>query len=253
MKLEVGPVSAPDLAKAVSEIKDGAVDIAAVPEVPPDDAESQAGIREQPQPDIFCVGIPIVLGRFSGDQLRKAADAAQRYGSGTLRLTSGRVLLFPDIHKDKVANLLEGLQTVGLGLNVPPLLRGASACVGQKLLAKEIIEYLQAAVPLREPFRIHLCGCSPDCGCTPTGDILLKRSAAETEEAFDLFIGGRHFVLGGVPASELKTRLEQLIAGYKKRRKKGEPFGDFCARVGDEEIVRFLTPVAVSADDPETI
>jgi len=44
-----------------------------------------------------------------------------------------------------------------------------------------------------------------------------------------------------VPATECARRLESLLLGFKAQRKPQEPFTDWCARVGDEALVKLLT------------
>src|SRR5688500_8464501 len=124
-----------EIAKSLADSLSDSADLS--PEFDPaSGTEDQTGIRQQNE-ELFSVGIPLVLGRLSDEQIRKAADACERYGNGTVRFPSGSLLLFPDIQKDKVSNLLEGLQTVGLNLNVPALLRGVSACAEGKAAARE--------------------------------------------------------------------------------------------------------------------
>ncbi len=254
--LQVGLVSASRLKEAAKALPERGVDFADLTSALEQAVEqNQAGIHAQEKEEIFTVGIPVILGRFSAEQLRKIADVTERYGSGTVRLTDDRLLVFPDIQRDKVPNLLESLQMVGLRPDVPALLRGASACVSGKALAKEIVEHLQARVPLTEPVGIHLCGCAEFCAGAPAALILLRKSpsvlSGELQETFDILIGVRP-VSAGVPAMELKVRLEQLIAGYKKGRKKGELFPSFCARAGDEELARLLSFEVSSEEEPET-
>jgi sulfite reductase beta subunit-like hemoprotein len=247
--LDVGPVTAAELKEIAKSVGDSDTDTVDMPSRAADQAaaeEGHTGIRELEKPETFSVGVPVLLGRLTGEQLRKAADVAERHGNATLRMTTNRVLLFPEVQKEKVATLLESLQTVGLNVNMPPLLRGASACLDQKPLAKEILEHLQAGVPLLDPVRFHMCGCEPACANLPETDFSLKRSA----QGFDLCIGDKP-AASDLPQAELKIRLEQLIAGYKKRRKKGESLKDFCARIGDAELALLLSPKTSEADETD--
>ncbi|MCM8811643.1 MAG: hypothetical protein NC910_01155 [Candidatus Omnitrophica bacterium] len=216
---------------------------------PADVQRDTAGIREQSHSELFSIGIPVPLARLSGAQLRKAADAAERYGVGTIRLTKEGVLVFPDVSKEKVANLLEGLQGVGLGVDVPAIVRGASVCVDTpfqggvvneaKRFLKGIVDHLQARVPLSEPFSIRLCAHTHDCSFVGTAHIGLAarrpEGSAQTSWLFDLTAGGRP-VAQGISGAEIIVRLEHLLAGYKKSRKPGEDFHLFCARVGEEHL-----------------
>ena len=82
-------------------------------------------------------------------------------------------------------------------------------------------------------------------------------------DAYDIFVGGRmgrgavfnHPVLRKVPATECAKRLEQLLLGFKAQRNAGEPFNDWCQRVGDAALVQLLTggrehPLADAEDVP---
>jgi len=43
-----------------------------------------------------------------------------------------------------------------------------------------------------------------------------------------------------VPATECAKRLEQVLLGFKAQRKPGEPFNDWCRRVGDQALAKLL-------------
>ena len=82
-------------------------------------------------------------------------------------------------------------------------------------------------------------------------------------DAYDVLIGGQmgrganfnHAVVRKIPATECAKRLESLLLGYKAQRQPGEPFNQWCARVGDAELVKLLTdgqphPLADADDIP---
>ena len=233
-------------------------------EDPPDAYKDHVGVHEQRQPGLFYIGVPVLIGRISGPQMRKVADLAERHGNGSIRLTVRQNLLILNVQKDNVASLLEGLESVNLSLNASPILRGVVTCTGKefcrlavtetKRFAGEIVEYLQSRVSLEEPLRIHVAGCPAACAQSPIAHIGLQGSQAQVGdrlvEAYDLAVGGQlgrdrafnHFVAQGLPAGEVKFRLEQLLVGYKKLRKVGETFNDFCRRLGDEGVARLLSP-----------
>ena len=233
-------------------------------EDPADAYRDHVGVHEQKQPGLFYVGVPVLIGRISGPQMRKVADLAERHGDGSIRLTVRQNLLILNVPKDRVANVLEGLESVQLRVNASPILRGVLTCTGNefcklavtetKARAQEIVEYLETRVHLEEPLRIHVTGCPNTCAQSPIGHIGLQGSKAkggeETVEAYDVAVGGQlgrdrafnHYVVRKIPAAEIKLRLEQLLLGYKKLRKNGESFNGFCQRIGDEGVAKLLEP-----------
>lgn len=240
-------------------------------EDPPDSYKDHTGVHEQKQPGLFFVGAPVLIGRVTDKQMRRAAELAQTYGDGSIRLTVRQNLLILNVPKDKVAQVLEGLESVGLGVNASPVARGVVTCTGiefcklaiteTKARAREIVEHLEKRIHLEEPLRIHVTGCPSTCVQSPIAHIGLQGSrlkvGEELVEAYDVAVGGElgrdrafnHFVARKIPADEVKIRLTQLLAGYKKLRGAGEGFNAFCRRVGDEAVAKLLEP----SKEPEAV
>ena len=125
---------------------------------------------------------------------------------------------------------------------------------------REIVEYLEQRVPLEEPMRIHITGCSNSCAQMQIGNIGMMGAKMKVDgvlvDAYEFFIGGqlgqgmsfndrdefgkRRKSLAKIPASDCKVRIEHLLMGYKKQRKPGEKFNDFCRRVGDDVVTKLL-------------
>lgn len=76
--------------------------------------DTPPGIREQEEEGLFSVTVPVPEGRLSGRQIAKAADLAERHGDGKIGLTAGRGLFLGRLPKEKVAQVLDGLDSVGL-------------------------------------------------------------------------------------------------------------------------------------------
>ncbi len=236
---------------------------AGVFEDPPDNYKDHVGVHEQRQAGLFYIGVPVLIGRITGGQMRKAADLAERYGDGTIRLTARQNLLILNLPKDRVAQVLEGLEAVDLKVNVSGVHRGVLTCTGiefcklavteTKARAREIVTHLERRVPLEEPLRIHVTGCPNTCAQSPIAHIGLQGSKVklgeQAVESYDVAVGGQlgrdrsfnHFVLRKIPATEVKFRLENLILGYKQGRKPGESFNDFCKRTGDDGVAKLLS------------
>ena len=209
-------------------------------EDPPQNPRDPIGVLEQEEAGLFTLGMPVLAGRLSGNQMRKAADVAERYGDGSLRLTTQQNLVIPGVAKEKVAQALEALDGVGLRVSISPICRGLICCSAEKGMAMELVGYLEKQVPLDEPLGIHVSDSACSCPQAPAAQIRL-----EGVETCDLTAGG--FTALGIPARQVKYRLEKLLVGYKKNRCPSEVFVDFCRRVGDEELARLLS------DDREEI
>ena len=85
----------------------------------PDASQDRLGVHEQKQEGLFTLGFPVAAGRIRENQMRKAADLAERHGDGTMRITSLQNLLILNIPHEKVAQVLEGLEMVGLSVSAP--------------------------------------------------------------------------------------------------------------------------------------
>ncbi|GEM_PF-2869775 len=210
------------------------------------------GVREQEQqPGFFTIGVPVLAGELSLGQARKAADGAERYADGQLRITSRQQLLILNVPKEKVLQLMEGLESVDLRVACSVYRRGLTCCAeGVAARARELLEYLEKQVPLKEPLRIHFtaggCGCEQGLGA----EIGLQAARLQVEErmieAYRLSIGGESVPgLSVVPAGLVKYRLEKLLVRYKKERGPEESFRDFCGRTGGDELSRLLSEEAV--------
>lgn len=208
-------------------------------ESPPEPSEDILGVRQQDE-ELFSLGIPVLAGRLTASQIRKFADITERNGSGSLRLTPLQNVFLPDIPKEKVAHVLEGLDGVGLRVNASVFHLGLVVCgAGDKALGGDLADYLEKQVPLAQPLKIHLSDSSCGCAHSSSAEIGLEGQGTLTVR-----VGG--FTAPGVPARQVKFRLEKLLMAYKRGRSADESFTQFCQRAGDAELARLL-----SDEEPE--
>lgn len=249
---------------------------------PPDQYRDHVGVHAQKQPGLYYVGAPVLVGRITSRQMMKVADLAERYVDpnappieAPIRLTVRQNILVLNIAESNVDKVLAGLSEVGLSINVHPVRRSVVTCTGTefcklaitetKVRSRQIVEYLERRVPLEEPLRLHITGCPNACAQYQIGHIGLMGSKTKVDgqivDAYDVLVGGQlgrgasfaHPVLRKIPATECAKRLEQVLLGFKAQRKPGEPFNDWCRRVGDAEIAKLLGGVKEdkSLDDVE--
>jgi len=223
------------------------------------------GIHRQRQQDLSYVGISLLGGRTSGDELARLAELAETYGSGRLRATNTQNVILLDIKQANLPALTRELDKINLDYKPGWARRGIIACTGiqfcklaiaeTKNRAVELDDYLSRAVALEDGPRISVTGCPNSCGQHHICDVGLEGALVtingKKRETFQVFLGGGvgvHESFGRrvgvrVPSEELAERLAQLFTRYKQERGDGETFQAFCLRHSNEELAAMLGPV----------
>lgn len=199
--------------------------------------------------------------------MRGLARIADRYGSGSIRLTVWQNLLIPDVSTEDVASVQREIERLNLHWSATNVRAGLVACTGNagckyaaantKRHALEIAEYLDSRLTLDVPLNIHLTGCHHSCAQHYIGDIGLLATKVtrgdEQVEGYHVFLGGGYGdgraigreVWTSVPADDVPRRIELLLLAYlEHRRDDEESFRDFTRRSSTEELSRlFATPL----------
>ncbi|MDB5374699.1 MAG: nirA [Belnapia sp.] len=217
------------------------------------------GVHAQKQPGLCYIGVVTPFGRLSVAQLRGLADVAQRYGSGTIRLTVWQNLLISDIPEGAVPAAQKAIATLGLGWAASAIRGGLVACTGAagckfaashtKQHAAALVDYLEANIALDAPINIHLTGCHHSCAQHYVADIGLIGTKVErgedTVEGYDLHVGGGagpeqkigRLARKGVAQDELgPVVLALLRAWMRERSSPGDSFHRWSARQSDEAL-----------------
>jgi sulfite reductase (ferredoxin) len=236
---------------------------AAPEEIPTDTFRDHVGVYPQKQSGYFYVGMSILAGRITGDQMLAVADLAERYGDGTIRTTNTQNMALLNVPERNVDTLTRELNNVGLPTAASPFRRGAIACTGKqfcklsltetKNVTMEIVEHLQTAIPEFDPnIKIHVTGCPNSCGQHWIADIGLQGGMAKLNgkpvEAYDFYVGGgtgkdatfTRRLKYKAPITEVKFAVERLCRAYLAQRESDESFHAFIKRHSDEELVAFL-------------
>ncbi len=248
----------------------------AVPEEPPDDVyRDHVGVHPQKQGGYYSVGMAVLRGRITAEQMRLAADAADRYGTGELRTTNMQNLLIVNVPQGHVDGLVRELEGVGLRVQGSPFWRGTIACTGTEFCklaitetkgyARWLVEELEERLPgFEQHLKINITGCPNSCGQHWIADLGLDgKKIAVDGKVVDAY----YFCVGGAvgrqqskarptgyrcPATEVPDAMERLLKAYLADRRAGENFRQFCARHTDGELRSFLAGegVAAVARDP---
>ncbi len=245
----------------------------AVPEDQPGEGfRDHLGVRAEKRDGIYSVGVPVLRGRLTADQLHAVARAAETHASGRLRTTAMQNLIVLDVPRASLADVVRAVTVVGLPLGVSPFARGTVACTGTEFcklaltetkgFAQRLVGELEARLPgFDEHVTIHVTGCPNSCGQHWIADIGLEGKKLKVDgrlvDAYYFCVGGAaggHAAIARpvgyrVPAVEVAPAIERLVRTYLTRRLSGETFRGFCARHDNTEIRGLLAGVAVAPVD----
>jgi sulfite reductase beta subunit-like hemoprotein len=222
------------------------------------------GIHRQRDPGLNYVGISILGGRTSGDELKRLASLAEEYGSGRVRTTNTQNIILLDVPEQNLSSLTRELDRSQFDYKPNWARRGIIACTGvqfcklalaeTKNRAVELDEHLAKTAALDDSVRISVTGCPNACGQHHICDVGLEGSLTTINgvkrETFQVFLGGGvglHESFGRrvgarIPSDEIAESLARLFARYKEDHIAQETFQEFCLRHSNEELVSYLTP-----------
>jgi sulfite reductase (ferredoxin) len=242
-----------------------------VPEDPPDDAyRDHVGIHPQKEPGICYVGVAVLRGRLGTEQLRVAADLADRYGTGALRTTSMQNLVIPNVPTGRAGALVRELEAADFVLDASPFRRGTVACTGTEFcklaltetkgFARGLVEALEQRLPgFEQHLRINVTGCPNSCGQHWIADLGLEGKKMKVDgavvDAYYFCVGGavgRHQAVARpiglrLPATAVAPAIERLLRTFLGERRPNENFRQFAVRHTDDELRALLAGELVEA------
>jgi sulfite reductase (ferredoxin) len=244
---------------------------AAAEEFPPEDVyRDHIGIHPQKQSGYFYVGAAVLRGRIHPQQMRAAADLAERFASGELRTTNMQNLLIVNVPKANCEPLARELETAGLPVAASPFWRGAVACSGSefcklaitetKSFSRWLVHELEDRLPgFDQDLKLHVTGCPNSCGQHWIADIGIEGKKLKVEGRM---VDAYYFCLGGAvglhqaiarlsgyrcTADEVPDAIERLLRVYLADRLPGENLRQFFARHDETELRGFLAGESVAA------
>jgi ferredoxin-nitrite reductase len=239
-----------------------------------DSVGDYVGVHEQNDGNYF-VGLSVLVGRMSAEDVVGLADLAEAYGSEMIGLTQRQNVIVADIAE---ADLEEFLAEPVVQRHSPdphPFMRGSIACTGTEYCSLSIVEtknrmvrygrWLTGNVELPDgikDFHIHLSGCTASCAQPQIADISLRgmktRKDGEPVEAFDIGLGGglgenpefAEWVEMRVAADEVPGYIRNLLQVYEAEKEDDESFREFISRHDAEELEGIADPEETSYEDP---
>ncbi|GMA41123.1 hypothetical protein GCM10025883_31680 [Mobilicoccus caccae] len=217
----------------------------------------------------FYVGAAPTVGRVGGDLLTRLGDLVERTGSDGVRLTAFQKLVVLGVPAERVEELVDGLEELGLTARPSLFRRTTMACTGIEFCKLAIVDTKDTAEwavaelerrltdiePLLEhPITLHLNGCPNSCARIQTADIGLKGQIVTTDDGaqvpgFQVHLGGGLATVDHdepelgrtvrglkVTASDLPDYVERVVRRYAETRASGETFAAWAHRADDEEL-----------------
>jgi len=231
----------------------------------PSEPGDHIGVHAQSDGRLY-VGVAPKVGRVSGTQLSRVADAVAEHGSDRVRLTAYQKLVVLDIAPERVEALVGTLAEIGLAARPSAWRRGAMACTGlefcklaiveTKGLAARLIDEMEKRIPdLDEPLTVHVNGCPNSCARIQVADIGLKGQIVTDDdgrqvEGFQVHLGGglalqqrnepgigRKLRRHKVSADGLADYVERVVRGWLDTRSAGQTFAEWAVGA-DEKALR---------------
>ncbi|HZU44641.1 MAG TPA: nitrite reductase [Terriglobales bacterium] len=243
----------------------------AAEEHPPEDVyRDHVGIHPQKQPGYSYVGAAVLRGRITAEQMRTAADLAERFAGGELRATNMQNLLVVNVPSDKAHALASELNHAGLHVQASAFWRGAIACTGTEFcklaitetkgFARWLVEELEERMPgFDQHLKLHITGCPNSCGQHWIADLGLEGKKVKIDGRI---VDAYYFcVAGGVgayqaiarpigyrcAASEVPVAITRLLRRYLRDRRANENLRHFFARTSDDVLRECLAGEIIPA------
>jgi sulfite reductase (NADPH) hemoprotein beta-component len=204
-------------------------------------------------------------GDATSDQMERAADIADNFSHGELRVTHEQNLLLPWVAESDLHALWQAARAAGFATPNIGLLTDMIACPGGDFCGLANARSLPIAAEINErfdeidelydigPIDLHISGCMNSCGHHHSGHIGILGVDKDGAEWYQLTLGGSDgSILSGTSvagkvigpsfaADEVTDAIEAVIDTYRERRAANERFVDTVRRLG-------LEPFKVSAN-----
>ena len=219
----------------------------------------------------------IAPGDASDKQLDGAADLADKFSHGELRVSHDQNLILPWIRESDLPALFEGARANGFATPNIGLLTDMIACPGGDFCALANARSIPVSLAITERFEdldelydigeidLHISGCINSCGHHHSGHIGILGVDKDGKEWYQVSLGGSDgATLSGASnvgrvigpsfaADEVPDVIESVIGTYRQNRSAGETFIDTVRRIGIEPFkapanaVRTLTGHAAAS------
>ena len=200
--------------------------------------------------------VGLAPGDATAEQLNLAADLADHYSAGEVRVSHDQNLLLPWVSCDQLPNLWRDARKAGFARPNIHLLSDMIACPGGDYCALANARSIPVAAAITERFQdldelfdlgeidLHISGCINSCGHHHSGHIGVLGVDKDGQEWYQVTLGGSDgSALSGAAkagkvvgpsfaANEVVDVIEAVLDVYKDHRQANEKFIDTLHRVG---------------------
>ncbi len=223
----------------------------------------QQNVAPHQNPDLRAVTLSFKrLGQAPGDatadQLDIAANLADEFSAGELRVTHDQNLLLPWVRCDALPELWRAARKAGFARPNIRLLTDMIACPGGDYCALANARSIPVAAAITERYQdldelhdlgeidLHISGCINSCGHHHSGHIGILGVDKDGKEWYQVTLGGSDgSALSGAPtpgkvvgpsfsAAEVPDVIEAVLDTYRAQRQDGETFIGTLRRVGPD-------------------
>ncbi len=278
---ELERVSASFVPPALAQITDSAINSIAI-ELSSSDKKQYTrwlaqNVAAHKNPDLRAVTLSFKrLGHAPGDatanQLRSAADLADKFSAGEARVTHDQNLLLPWVQASELPQLWQAARDLGLAKSNIRLLTDMIACPGGDFCALANARSIPIAEAITERYQdmdelhdlgeidLHISGCINSCGHHHSGHIGILGVDKDGKEWYQVSLGGSDgSSLSGAPvpgkvvgpsfgAAEVPDVIEALLETYREQRQGGETFIATLRRTGPDAFKLAANSARHSAD-----
>jgi sulfite reductase (NADPH) hemoprotein beta-component len=195
-------------------------------------------------------------GDATADQLATAADLADKFSSGEVRVNHDQNLVLPWVRIDQLADLYQAARAAGFARANVHLLTDMIACPGGDYCALANARSLPIAAAITERYQdldelfdlgeidLHISGCINSCGHHHSGHIGILGVDKDGQEWYQVTLGGSDgsFLSGpakagkvvgpSFAAAEVVDVVEAVLDTYRDKREGHETFARTLNRVG---------------------
>jgi sulfite reductase (ferredoxin) len=244
------------------------------------EAWAATNVYQQRQPGYVVATVTCPLGDLSSAQMRALADISTRYAGGNVRITVEQNLVMRWVSHDKVVELYNELDKLGLATPGAGTIVDVTACPGTDTCKLGIASSRGLAGELRERLatknasmesairnlRIKVSGCFNSCGQHHVADIGFYGNSRNVGNYavphFQVMLGGQWtenggsyaLAMGSVPSKRIPHLVNALTERYIAERTADESFQAWCHRIGKKNlkaIVEPFAPVPAHRDDAD--
>jgi sulfite reductase (NADPH) hemoprotein beta-component len=236
----------------------------------------QQNVSAHKNPDLRAVTLSFKrLGQAPGDataaQLDIAADLADQFSAGEVRVSHDQNLVLPWVRCDQLPELWRAARKAGLARPNIRLLTDMIACPGGDFCALANARSIPSAQAIQQRYQdmdelhdlgeidLHISGCINSCGHHHSGHIGILGVDKDGQEWYQVLLGGSDgSTLSGPPvaarvlgpafgAAEVPDVIEAVLDIYRHERDTGETFISTLRRVGIDPFKQAANSVRHSA------